>query len=60
MYECLLCENKVYAVLSETVACRNLRVFWVKNYFDIFPCKVCAKLHVCLYIYPDLDKKILD
>ena len=29
-YGCVLCENKVYAVLSENVACCNLRVFWVK------------------------------
>ena len=28
-YGCLLCENKVYAVLSENVYCCNLRVFRV-------------------------------
>ena len=27
--------NKDYAVLSEYVACHNLRVFWVKNYSEI-------------------------
>ena len=25
----------VYAVLSENVACRNLRIFWVTNYSEI-------------------------
>ena len=43
-----MCENKVYAVFSENVACHNLCFFWVKNYFEIYLCKVCDKLHVCL------------
>ena len=40
--------NKVYAVLSENIACCNLRVSWVKKIIlKSYPCKVCDKLHVC-------------
>ena len=44
----LLCKNKVFAVLSENIACLSLHIFWVKIILTIYPCKVCDKLHVCL------------
>ena len=42
---CLFCENKVYAVLLENIACRNLRVK-KKVILTFYPSKFCDKLHV--------------
>ena len=54
IYGCLLCENKVNAVLSENIACRNfLRFSGKKIILKSRPCKVCDKLHVCSYHYHD-------
>ena len=43
-----ICENKVYSVLSENVACCNYRFFCIKIILKLYPCKVCDKLHVCM------------
>ena len=44
--------NKVYAVLSENVACRNLHVSRVKKIIlKSYPCKDCDKLHVRAYMF---------
>ena len=53
-YGCLLCENKVYTLLSKNVNCHNLRAFRVKKIpLKLYPCKVCDKLHVCGRGYPE-------